>query len=89
MPAILSGQRSAAALASTGNLPAAEAVLTGLVNRYPSVAALHYALAVVLAREHRTDAALAELERAVESGLPPTILENDPALGATALRSQL
>ena len=59
MPAIVSGERTAAALASTGNLPAAEAVLTGLANRYPSVAALHYALTVVLIREHRTDAALA------------------------------
>ena len=43
MPAILSGERSAAVLASTGNLPAAETVLTGLANRFPSVDALHYA----------------------------------------------
>ena len=80
IPAIVAGERSAAALASAGNLAAAQAVLTGLANRFPSVAALHYALTVVFIREHRTDAAIAELERAVESGLPEGLLENDLAL---------
>ena len=77
----------AAGLIQVGDLGGAEKVLNGLVAKYPSLAILKFELAVLKLRQNLKDEAIKTLARAVEAGLPKSILEapafttlrNDPA----------
>ena len=77
IPRILAGQRAAAALVRIGELKQAEDALNRLTESYPSLAVLHYELAIVLLRENQTDGALQSLARAVAAGLPSMALEQN------------
>lgn len=79
IPRILDGERAAAALAQIGELTQAETALNALIERYPSLAVLHYDLAVLQLRQDRKGEAIQSLARAVAAGLPRVVLEGNPA----------
>ena len=76
-PASSRVERAAAALVRIGELKQAEEALNRLTDSYPSLAVLHYELAIVLLRENQTDGALQSLARAVAAGLPSMALEQN------------